>query len=76
MIDRGCQAEPLRSWRCLEAGERTRTADPFITNEVLYQLSYAGASASVIAAGWPNAVCVATVKVRVPKRCYSDSASL
>ena len=27
-----------------EAGERTRTADPFITNEVLYQLSYAGTS--------------------------------
>lgn len=25
-----------------KAGERTRTADPFITNEVLYQLSYAG----------------------------------
>jgi hypothetical protein len=24
------------------AGERTRTADPFITSEVLYQLSYAG----------------------------------
>ena len=30
-----------------EAGERTRTADPFITNEVLYQLSYAGASRSL-----------------------------
>jgi hypothetical protein len=26
-----------------KAGERTRTADPFITSEVLYQLSYAGA---------------------------------
>jgi hypothetical protein len=25
-----------------KAGERTRTADPFITSEVLYQLSYAG----------------------------------
>ena len=25
-----------------QAGERTRTADPFITSEVLYQLSYAG----------------------------------
>jgi hypothetical protein len=28
----------------VKAGERTRTADPFITNEVLYQLSYAGTS--------------------------------
>ena len=35
---------PLRK-RQMKAGERTRTADPFITNEVLYQLSYAGASA-------------------------------
>ena len=26
-----------------EAGARTRTGDPFITSEVLYQLSYAGA---------------------------------
>jgi hypothetical protein len=30
-----------------EAGERTRTADPFITSEVLYQLSYAGDHPSV-----------------------------
>ena len=27
-----------------EAGDRTRTDDPFITSEVLYQLSYAGRS--------------------------------
>ena len=27
-----------------EADERNRTADPFITSEVLYQLSYVGAS--------------------------------
>jgi hypothetical protein len=26
----------------LEADARTRTADPFITSEVLYQLSYVG----------------------------------
>ena len=26
----------------VKAGARTRTGDPFITNEVLYQLSYAG----------------------------------
>jgi hypothetical protein len=28
-----------------EADARTRTADPFITSEVLYQLSYVGAAA-------------------------------
>ena len=31
----------------LEAGARTRTGDPFITNEVLYQLSYAGGPLSI-----------------------------
>ena len=31
-----------------EAGGRTRTGDPFITNEVLYQLSYAGANVKCI----------------------------
>jgi hypothetical protein len=31
------QAEPC------EADARTRTGDPFITSEVLYQLSYVGA---------------------------------
>jgi hypothetical protein len=30
-----------------EAAERIRTADPFITSEVLYQLSYGGAGTSV-----------------------------
>ncbi len=29
--------------RCDEADARIRTADPFITSEVLYQLSYVGA---------------------------------
>ena len=28
----------------LEADARTRTGDPFITSEVLYQLSYVGAA--------------------------------
>ena len=27
---------------CKEADARTRTGDPFITSEVLYQLSYVG----------------------------------
>ena len=31
----------------LEADARTRTGDPFITSEVLYQLSYVGALCSV-----------------------------
>jgi hypothetical protein len=30
-----------------EADARTRTADPFITSEVLYQLSYVGEAAAV-----------------------------
>jgi hypothetical protein len=36
-------AAALHRYLRAEAGERTRTADPFITSEVLYQLSYAGA---------------------------------
>jgi hypothetical protein len=31
----------------LEADARTRTGDPFITSEVLYQLSYVGAGLSL-----------------------------
>ncbi len=31
-----------KSLQMLEADARTRTADPFITSEVLYQLSYVG----------------------------------
>ncbi len=32
----------LRSLQIERADARTRTADPFITSEVLYQLSYVG----------------------------------
>lgn len=32
-----------------EADERTRTADPFITSEVLYQLSYVGMRRGMLA---------------------------
>ena len=46
MIDRTCrhvapdgEDEEIPS---LEADARTRTGDPFITSEVLYQLSYVG----------------------------------
>jgi|EndMetStandDraft_7_1072992.scaffolds.fasta_scaffold232479_2 hypothetical protein len=35
-------------WRVSRADERIRTADPFITSEVLYQLSYVGAGRSLI----------------------------
>src|SRR3954467_1746187 len=35
-----------------EADARTRTADPFITSEVLYQLSYVGAAWIVAASAW------------------------
>ena len=32
---------------CKEADARTRTGDPFITSEVLYQLSYVGGAPTV-----------------------------
>lgn len=38
-------AEPRASTQ-LKADERSRTADPFITSEVLYQLSYVGVRAN------------------------------
>src|SRR3990170_4965275 len=38
---------------CNEADARTRTGDPFITSEVLYQLSYVGGAGSSLA--WPRA---------------------
>ena len=41
----------------LRADARTRTADPFITSEVLYQLSYVGAPRIVGAAGYSGALC-------------------
>ncbi len=34
-----------------EADERTRTADPFITSEVLYQLSYVGEAVGTLVHG-------------------------
>ena len=36
------KTEPPRLRDFCEADARTRTADPFITSEVLYQLSYVG----------------------------------
>ncbi len=45
----------------LGADARTRTADPFITSEVLYQLSYVGAAASI-------AVPTAASGIRAPRR--------
>jgi hypothetical protein len=36
--------EPRRSGAFLEARNETRTRDPFLTMEVLYQLSYPGGS--------------------------------
>ena len=38
----------------MEADARTRTADPFITSEVLYQLSYVGAGLIVAAPAPPS----------------------
>jgi hypothetical protein len=49
--------EPL-GWGFFRADARTRTGDPFITSEVLYQLSYVGeARARSLAAclTWPGA---------------------
>jgi hypothetical protein len=39
----GEDAEARKPLSILEADARTRTGDPFITSEVLYQLSYVGA---------------------------------
>ncbi len=39
-----------------EADERTRTADPFITSEVLYQLSYVGMRRGMLAHRYPGRV--------------------
>ena len=36
-----------RSLSQIEADARTRTGDPFITSEVLYQLSYVGSAPTV-----------------------------
>jgi hypothetical protein len=41
------KAKPSPSGGFGEADARTRTGDPFITSEVLYQLSYVGRSESV-----------------------------
>jgi hypothetical protein len=38
-----------------EADARTRTGDPFITSEVLYQLSYVGGTATVAVSAAFNA---------------------
>ncbi len=40
-------AEPPDPASILEADARIRTADPFITSEVLYQLSYVGGAVGV-----------------------------
>ena len=39
-----------------KADERTRTADPFITSEVLYQLSYVGMRREMLAHRQPGRV--------------------
>jgi hypothetical protein len=50
---RGFDAEAEKRGSPAEAGlpnradERIRTADPFITSEVLYQLSYVGAGSKI-----------------------------
>ena len=44
------QETPIRrDFLDLKADARTRTADPFITSEVLYQLSYVGAGSRLAA---------------------------
>ena len=45
--DEAEDAETRNPASILEADARTRTADPFITSEVLYQLSYVGGAVGV-----------------------------
>ena len=44
-----CRVEGMIPRQGLEADARTRTADPFITSEVLYQLSYVGGGVPSVA---------------------------
>src|SRR5439155_20002532 len=46
----GRRVEPVESVRIGGADARTRTGDPIITSDVLYQLSYVGARASIASA--------------------------
>ena len=52
----GNRPAPLSNFKLLQircgAGEGTRTPDPIITNDVLYQLSYTGAVGAAISTGW------------------------
>ena len=50
--------ESSRDFLDLRADARIRTADPFITSEVLYQLSYVGAA--------PRLAVLAIAESRVP----------
>ena len=48
-VSENADGQPHRDWPFLinrGAGEGTRTPDPIITNDVLYQLSYCGAGGS------------------------------
>jgi hypothetical protein len=42
LTDAGAESWDAKTWKPRRADERIRTADPFITSEVLYQLSYVG----------------------------------
>jgi hypothetical protein len=42
----GRYGHDLASWGITGAGNRVRTRDPLITNQVLYQLSYTGTQAA------------------------------
>jgi hypothetical protein len=46
-IARQVNAPTRQAWAWSEADARTRTGDPFITSEVLYQLSYVGEAEGV-----------------------------
>jgi REP element-mobilizing transposase RayT len=50
----GAVATASRSVRRKKADARTRTGDPFITSEVLYQLSYVGETPTVAVSGASN----------------------
>lgn len=41
-MERGCRANQCKHPNVDGAGERIRTPDQLITNQLLYQLSYAG----------------------------------
>jgi hypothetical protein len=69
---RAPRSEMQNACKPQQADERIRTADPFITSEVLYQLSYVGAAANASAGPGRSATARAAPYLRPPARARSS----